>query len=303
MKKNESRTARENSNFTGMMGVVMISVLFLIIGGIMIFFPSLPVASFVYVIGGFFLVGGAWEIARYFLREEFRNIANFDFSVGVICLIVGIVLIVRAEAVSAFMYMIFGFMVLVLGITLLQHTFALYALKSIGWIITLILSAALILFSVAVLLDFNSMFSTGVMTYYLLAGSGILGLASLFCVGLRIRHFERDLDIQRKRDLDDDFFTMKDAPKASEAIGQKPEETVIDVGETPEGIEQKDEEKAEEKPVERIEAKKEDEMFEDEGIEPEKPEKPEKLSLKDRLIAHKAKKKNQEPDETVFEEE
>ncbi len=301
MKKNESRTARENANFTGMMGVVMISVLFLIIGGIMIFFPSLSVASFVYVIGGFFLVGGAWEIARYFLREEYRNIANFDFSIGVICIIIGCVLIVRAEAASAFMYMIFGFMVLVLGITLLQHTFALYALKSIGWIVTLVLSAALILFSLAILLDFNSMFSTGILTYYLLAASGILGLVSLFCVGLRIRHFERDLDIQRKRDLDDDFFSVKNAPGSANAIGQKPEETVIDVGEKPEAIEQKEEEKTEEKEVEKIEAKKEDDIFEDEGIVAE--EKPEKPSLKDRLLAHKAKKKNQEPDETVFEEE
>ena len=287
MKKNESNTARENANFSGMMGVVMISVLFLVMGGIMIFFPQINIANFVYVIGGFFLVGGAWEIARYFIREEYRNLANFDFSIGVLALIAGCVLILRAEAAAAFMYMIFGVMVLVLGVTLLQHTFALYAMKSFGWVVMLILSVALVLFSVAILLDFNGMFSTGYLTYYLLAASGLMGIISLFAVGLRIRHFEHELAVQKKRDLDEDFFQFRDSPAAG--IGKKPEEHVIDVTEH-EGIEQKDES-----------AEQKDDIFEDEGIVEE--ERVERSSLKDRLKARRAKKKNQEPDDGVFEDE
>ena|GEM_PF-1939848 len=297
MRKNESRTARENSNFTGMMGVVMISVLFLVIGGVMIFFPQINLMSFVYVMGGFLLVAGAWEIARYFLREEYRNIANFDFSVGVILLMAGVVLIVRAEAASAFVYMMFGTLVLFLGVTLLQHTFALHALKSMGWIVTLILSAALVLFSAAMLLDYNGLFSTGLLTYYLLAASGLLGLISLFCVGLRIRHFERDMMVQKKRDLDDDFFDYRDALPAP---GKKPEEHVIDVSDRDhERIEAKDEQLRDEASEKAI--SEEDEIFENEGIVEE--EKPQKPSLKEKLTALRAKKKNQEPDETVFEEE
>ena len=291
MRKNESNTARENSNFSGMMGVVMISVLFLVMGGIMIVFPQIKVANFVYVIGGFLLVGGTWEIARYFLREEYRNIANFDFSIGVLALIAGCVLIVRAEAAAAFLYMVFGVMVLVLGVTLLHHTFALHALKSFGWIVTLILSMALVMFSIAILLDFNGMFSSGYLTYYLLAASGLLGIVSLFCVGLRIRHFEYELMVQKKRDLDDDFFTVKDGSNA--AIAKKPEEQVIDVADR-EGIEAKSD--TQEKAVE----KKED-IFEDEGIVEE--EKPQKKSIKDRIMEKRAKRKNQEPDDGVFEEE
>ncbi len=297
MRKNESRTARENSNFTGMMGVVMISVLFLVIGGVMIFFPQINLMSFVYVMGGFLLVAGAWEIARYFLREEYRNIANFDFSVGVILLMAGVVLIVRAEAASAFVYMMFGTLVLFLGVTLLQHTFALHALKSMGWIVTLILSAALVLFSAAMLLDYNGLFSTGLLTYYLLAASGLLGLISLFCVGLRIRHFERDMMVQKKRDLDDDFFDYRDALPAP---GKKPEEHVIDVSDRDhERIEAKDEQLRDEASEKAI--SEEDEIFENEGIVEE--EKPQKPSLKEKLTALRAKKKNQEPDEKVFEEE
>ncbi len=290
MRKNESKTARENSNFTGMMVVVMISVLFLVIGGIMIFFPQINLMNFVYVMGGFLLVAGAWEIARYFLREEYRNIANFDFSAGVILLIAGVVLIVRAEAAAAFMYMMFGALVLIQGVTLLQHTFALKALKSIGWIVTLILSAALVLFAAAILLDYNGMFSTGLLTYYLLASSGLLSLISLFCVGLRIRHFEHDIMVQKKRDLDDDFFVYNNN---ATAIGKKPEEHVIDVA---------DHDKIEAKPEdEKPEESKEEEIFEDEGVIEE--EKEEKVSIRDRLTALRAKKKNQEPDEKVFEEE
>ena len=282
MKKNESNTARENSNFSGMMGIVMISVFFLVAGGIMIFFPQIEISNFVYVIGGFLLVGGAWEIARYFLREEYRNIANFDFSIGVLALIAGCVLILRADDAAAHIYMLFGVMVLILGVTLLQHTFALHALKSFGWIVTLIFSVALILFSVAVLLDYGGMFSSGYLIYYLMAASGLLGIVSLFAVGLRIRHFERELVIQKRRDLDEDFFSYREP--AHETIEKKPEEHVIDVPDR-----------------ESIEQKKDDDIFEDEGIVEE--EKTGKKSLKERLLEKRAKIKKQEPDDDVFAEE
>ncbi len=300
MKKNESNTARENSNFTGMMAVVMISVLFLVIGGIMIFFPQVHIMNFVYVMGGFLLVAGAWEIVRYFIREEYRNIANFDFSAGVILLIAGCVLIVRAEAAAAFIYMIFGALVLVLGVTLLQHTFALKALKSAGWVVTLILSAALVLFSAAILLDYNGMFSTGLLTYYLLAGSGLLGLLSLLCVGIRIRHFEHDIMVQKKRYLDEDFFAYNNS---TQGIGKKPEEHVIDVPDHDRIEDKKSEDENPDKaaPETGDGQDTEDDIFEEEGIVEQEKEK--KLSFKERLTALRAKKKNQEPDETVFEEE
>ena len=291
MKKNESNTARENANFGGMMGVVMISVLFLVVGGIMIFFPGISIANFVYVIGGFFLVGGAWEIARYFIREEYRNLANFDFSIGVLALIAGVIFVLRAEQISSFMYALLGAMVLILGVTLLQHTFALHALKSIGWIITLLFSVALILFSLAMLLDFNGLFSVGNLTYYLLIASGILGLGSLLCVGLRIRHYENELMVQKKRDLDDDFFHMRDADSAPAIEAKTEEEPAIDMEPEQKGIEAKAD----------PEEDSEDEMFEDEGIEEEEKEK--RPTFRERLTAHRAKRKNQEPNEAVFEEE
>ena len=78
MHKNESKTAKLNSNFTGMMAVVMLSVLFIVIGIIMYAYPDMKLKNFTYVISGFFLVGGAWEVCRYFLKEEYRNVANYD---------------------------------------------------------------------------------------------------------------------------------------------------------------------------------------------------------------------------------
>ena len=69
MKKNESKTAKLNSNFTGMMAVVMLSVLFLVIGVVMYLYPDMEMRNFTYVISGFFLVGGAWEVCRYFLKD------------------------------------------------------------------------------------------------------------------------------------------------------------------------------------------------------------------------------------------
>ena len=50
MKKNESKTAKLNSNFTGMMAVVMLSVLFLVIGIVMYAYPDMNLKNFTYLL-------------------------------------------------------------------------------------------------------------------------------------------------------------------------------------------------------------------------------------------------------------
>ena len=287
MKKNESKTARENTNYSVMMAVVMLSVLFLVMGGIMLLFPNFVLKDFTYVVGGFFLVSGAWEVTRYFLKEEYRNLANYDFSVGVLLLILGCVIILRAETAAGYLYVLIGALVLVEAVTLLQYTVDLKALSSGGWWVTLLFAVLLFVLSVGILLDFNGWFSGyGLLLYPALLAAGGIGLVALFCVGVRIRHFEEDVKRHMMRELEDDIFVpaTNSAKEAAPELNQTTTQAIFDRQESKEK-----------------ETAPENELFEEEEYFGEE-SKPDAKGLKSKILSLKQKRKKKTNDE-IFEDE
>ncbi len=273
MNKNESKTAKLNSNFTGMMAVVMLSVLFIVIGVVMYAYPNMQLKNFTYVISGFFLVGGAWEVCRYFLKEEYRNVANYDFSAGLLLLIIGCISIIKEAAFTDRIYLLLGALALVQGIILVQYTVDMVALKSSFWSLMLILAAAQIALSVCILLDMGGYFSE---PNWVLFGSlfisGIIGLLSLFVVALRIRKFEQSEVKHKLRELEDDFTDYLPAKNAS-----------VDYSDYDSFANKTD-------------------YFEDEGIEDYEPE-VDSSSLKQKILSLKSKRKAKENNDSIFEDE
>ncbi len=284
MKKNESKTAKLNSNFTGMMAVVMLSVLFLVIGVVMYLYPDMEMRNFTYVISGFFLVGGAWEVCRYFLKEEYRNVANYDFSAGILLLIIGVLSIVKEPSFTKAIYLLLGALVLAEGITLVQYFVDLIALRSKTWPVMLVLSACEVTLAICILMDAGGWFTDGSFVLYVsLFVSGVIGLISLFVVALRVRKYEQVVKKEKLRDLEDDFtdFVGSKSTKSSD-LDDYFDEPVVKEG--------------------SFEEKKEDDLFEDEGIEEDEPEIDTK-SLKDKILSLKSKRKNKENDDSIFEDE
>ncbi len=273
MNKNESKTAKLNSNFTGMMAVVMLSVLFIVIGIIMYAYPDMKLKNFTYVISGFFLVGGAWEVCRYFLKEEYRNVANYDFSAGLLLLILGCISIVKEPALTKQIYLLLGALVLVQGIIMVQYFVDMIALKSYFWWLMLLICAAQIGLSVCILLDVGGLFATqGWVLFGSLFGSGVLGLIALFIVALRIRRFEQSEVKHKLRELEDDFTDFVPAQKTGEVVSSY------------------------------ISEKESNDFFEDEGIEDEEPE-VDTNTLKQKILSLKSKRKTKETNESIFEDE
>ena len=284
MKKNESKTAKLNSNFTGMMAVVMLSVLFLVIGVVMYLYPDMEMRNFTYVISGFFLVGGAWEVCRYFLKEEYRNVANYDFSAGILLLIIGVLSIVKEPSFTKAIYLLLGALVLAEGITLVQYFVDLIALRSKTWPVMLVLSACEVTLAICILMDAGGWFTDGSFVLYVsLFVSGVIGLISLFVVALRVRKYEQVVKKEKLRDLEDDFtdFVGSKSSKSSD-LDDYFDEPVVKEG--------------------PFEEKKEDDLFEDEGIEEDEPE-IDTRSLKDKILSLKSKRKNKENDDSIFEDE
>ncbi|MCR4674412.1 MAG: DUF308 domain-containing protein [Lachnospiraceae bacterium] len=290
MKKNESNTAKLNSNFTGMMAVVMLSILFLVIGIVMYVYPQMELKNFTYVICGFFLVGGACEVARYFLKEEYRNVANYDFSAGILLLVLGVLLIVKEPSFTSRIYLLLGALVLGQGIVLVQYFIDMIALKSPLWGLMLVLAIAEVVLSVCILLDAGGWFTDGSFVLYgSLFISGIIGLISLFLVALRIRRFEELIKREKLRDLEDDFTDFVPNNK-KDIVAETKKDEKEDIFEDPVVEEEKDTSTVDE------------DVFEDEGIKDDEPE-TNAQTLKDKILSLKSKRKKQEIDDSIFEDE
>lgn len=277
MNKNESKTAKLNSNFTGMMAVVMLSVLFIVIGVVMYAYPNMQLKNFTYVISGFFLVGGAWEVCRYFLKEEYRNVANYDFSAGLLLLIIGCISIIKEAAFTERIYLLLGALALVQGIILVQYTVDMVALKSTFWSLMLILAAAQIALSVCILLDMGGYFSEpNWVLFGSLFVSGIIGLLSLFVVALRIRKFEQSEVKHKLRELEDDFTDF--IPKDKGVSEDYSDYSYFS------------------------DKKQKEDYFEDEGIEDDEPE-VDTSTLKKKILSLKSKRKTNDNNDSIFEDE
>ena len=189
-----------NSNFTGMMSIIMISVLFLLIGGMMMFVSSMHLAYFCYVTGGIFLTGGVWLILRYFIKSEYHQITNYDFSLGTLITIAGICILIRANDLTGYFYVILGALLLIQAVVLLQYAIQLKGMRGKSWSFTFILSLLFILFSVFILTDFKHIFTTNMkLLYILLLVAGVLGLLCLIMVAIRSYQFKKEMKMTQER--------------------------------------------------------------------------------------------------------
>lgn len=206
MSKKKEEKPVKNTNFVGMMAVVMLSVLFVLIGTLMLFLPDMQEYYFAYVAGGAFLLGGLWLIVRYFWKEGYRLITNYDFAFGMMLAIFGIAAIVKAKEITGFYNALLAAMILIQATVLLQYSIQMKALKGRAWWLVLIFAVLGVGFTLLVILDPRQVISSnrdlfygGVMT------DGILGLISLILATFRTRGYEAEQERERERILEEGF--------------------------------------------------------------------------------------------------
>lgn len=223
-----------SKNYTAMMAVVVLSVLLVISGAILCAFPSFPVAGFLYVISGFSIVGGVWLILRFFMKEEYRAVSNYDFSLGVLLVTAGVLLIITGKSLVPYFIYVTAVLLILLGVVTLQFFLQCAFMRGpFSAIINFLIAGAVMALGICIFIEDQGiiiknirLINAGVM------GSGILGILSLLMTYIRSVRYDRFLelsavrnkedepyvetylDVKRSRDrnLEDQPFTVKDLP-------------------------------------------------------------------------------------------
>ncbi len=131
---------------------ILTSAVWVLLGGVLIFFPSAVNEMIAYVIAGTMFVVAIIEFYNYFKKDVAVNFHRNDLVFGVVALVVGIILLAKKDEIISLVPMALGALITVSGVKKLQNGLDLLRLKMDGWKALLILAGVNIIFGVIMII-------------------------------------------------------------------------------------------------------------------------------------------------------
>ena len=148
---------------------------------------------FAYLLGAILIIGGAAIIIKYFVTKSYFIYNSYDFSAGVLAVILGIIAMIRAQDIAESFTVCLGIAIMLTSIIKLQNSIQLFTIKNKMWIPVFGIAVIFIAASVIVLVDPFSYTSTWERyTYILLLIDGIVGLAVNIYLYFTLGRYQKD---------------------------------------------------------------------------------------------------------------
>ena len=123
---------------------ILTSVVFAIIGLIMIYYPESTIMFISTIIGIFFIVVGIIKIINYFIARGNSTLFSNDIAWGLIAIILGLVTMVYSGTIESILRIMIGIWIIYSGFTRFNLSFRLKNINSKLWTFVLILSIIMV---------------------------------------------------------------------------------------------------------------------------------------------------------------
>ena len=123
---------------------ILTSVVFAIIGLIMIYYPESTIMFISTIIGIFFIVVGIIKIINYFIARGNSTLFSNDIAWGLIAIILGLVTMVYSGTIESILRIMIGIWIIYSGFTRFNLSFRLKNINSKLWAFVLILSIIMV---------------------------------------------------------------------------------------------------------------------------------------------------------------
>jgi len=127
------------------------SIIFIVIGLLLLLKPGTTLRMISYIIGGLILVFGIFGIARFSTSKE--KGLNFDLVYGILSLIGGLIVILNPEALASIIPVILGIWIIINSSLKIQYAFNMKEEENKKFKITLILSLITLLSGIILLFN------------------------------------------------------------------------------------------------------------------------------------------------------
>ena len=136
---------------TGM--IIGIAIIYILFGLAIEFVPQFKEIYIIYIAGAIFVVFGIIMIVKYFLTGSYRDIGKYGFSAGVLCVLIGVMLLVRTSEIAAYFSLFLGICILLTAVIKLQNAVDLKSIHNAGWFIFLLIALAFLAVAILVILN------------------------------------------------------------------------------------------------------------------------------------------------------
>ena len=127
------------------------SIIFAILGIILIAYPEGTVKFISYVIGIMFIAVGLYKGINYIKNKEIYNMFNYDMALGIIAIIIGAVTIAYSNQIGAIFRIMIGIWIVYSAIIRMSLSAKLKVIESNTWIYSLIIAFAMIICGVFII--------------------------------------------------------------------------------------------------------------------------------------------------------
>ena len=153
---------------------------FVVIGILLLIFPTIVPTVAGYVIGVLLLCFGVIKIVGYLRKEEGKKIGGLGFAFGIVAAIIGVFIIIKPMVIADSFIKVFGFIILVNGIIKLQRSIDLKRAESKNW--WSILAVALVSMALGIFFIANTIAAVEIVTRILGGVLVAVGIAEFWTV-------------------------------------------------------------------------------------------------------------------------
>jgi len=158
-------------------GYIIMAVLFCALGVVLIMFPQMSMIAVCYLAGAMLIAYGIFKIIGYFSKDLYCLAFQFDFAFGLLTMVVGVIMIVRAEKIMPILVFILGIVILADSVFKIQTSLDArrFGLEA-WWMILVMAVAAGVLGTLLILNPFGSAVAITIALGITLVLEGILNL-------------------------------------------------------------------------------------------------------------------------------
>ncbi len=133
--------------------VIMTSLLYVVLGIVVMVMPGIMFRTLGYLIGAFLIVAGAVSMIGYLLRDAHQNYFRNDFVYGLVEITIGIIVLYKVDKIMELVPVILGILVVASGCRKLQDVIDMKRMEYGNWIAMLVLAAANVIFGAVLILN------------------------------------------------------------------------------------------------------------------------------------------------------
>lgn len=136
------------------------SIIFALIGILMITNPDGIIKFVSYIIGIIFIAMGIYKMFNYYRNKGKYDIFNYDIAYGIIAIIIGLITMIYCRQITSFYRIIIGIWITYSGIIRLNLSLKLQSIDSRIWLYSLIISICMLLCGLYTIFTSNAILVT-----------------------------------------------------------------------------------------------------------------------------------------------